>query len=88
MKQLNKDSVVFDAFAGIGPFAIPAAKKGVRKVYANDLNPVSVQYLLENIALNKVRVNYLQPMYGVAHCRYLRVKSRSTTWTRQTSFDK
>ncbi|CAG8701993.1 5848_t:CDS:2, partial [Scutellospora calospora] len=42
-----------DVFAGVGPFAIPAAKKGCI-VYANDLNPASYNYLMENIKLNKV----------------------------------
>jgi len=40
-------------FAGIGPFAIPAAKKGCF-VYANDLNPASFNYLIENAKSNKV----------------------------------
>lgn len=40
--------------AGVGPFSIPAAKKGAF-VYANDLNPCSYQWLCENIRLNKVR---------------------------------
>jgi tRNA (guanine37-N1)-methyltransferase len=41
-------------FAGIGPFSIPAAKKGCT-VLANDLNPKSYHYLQENRKLNKVR---------------------------------
>jgi tRNA (guanine37-N1)-methyltransferase len=46
-----------DVFAGVGPFAIPTAKKGCI-VYANDLNPMSYKYLLENISLNKVIIIY------------------------------
>ena len=42
-----------DMFAGVGPFAIPAAKKGCT-VYANDLNPDSFRFLCENVKLNKV----------------------------------
>ncbi len=45
--------VVCDMMAGIGPFAVPAAMKGCT-VYANDLNPASYKYLLENVRLNKV----------------------------------
>ncbi|KAI4379431.1 hypothetical protein MLD38_005733 [Melastoma candidum] len=44
---------ICDMFAGIGPFAIPAAQKGCI-VYANDLNPDSVKFLKINAKLNKV----------------------------------
>ncbi|GLU09824.1 hypothetical protein SLE2022_266630 [Rubroshorea leprosula] len=44
---------ICDMFAGIGPFAIPAAQKGCF-VYANDLNPDSVHYLQINAKINKV----------------------------------
>ncbi|KAH7104868.1 guanine-N(1)--methyltransferase [Auriculariales sp. MPI-PUGE-AT-0066] len=46
--------VVADAFAGVGPFAIPAAKNRRCLVYANDLNPQSVRWLQENVKKNKV----------------------------------
>jgi len=47
---------VCDVMAGVGPFAMPAAKKGCM-VYANDLNPISYKYMLENKGLNKVRLS-------------------------------
>ena len=46
--------VVCDVMAGIGPFAVPAGKKGVF-VWANDYNPASYDYLKEAIDRNKVR---------------------------------
>jgi tRNA (guanine37-N1)-methyltransferase len=46
-----------DVFAGVGPFAIPAAKNGVT-VYANDLNPESYRWLQANKTLNKVRMQH------------------------------
>ena len=45
-------------FAGVGPFALPAAKKGCA-VLANDLNPSSYKYLKINITENKVCVTPL-----------------------------
>ncbi|KAJ7352959.1 tRNA (guanine(37)-N1)-methyltransferase [Desmophyllum pertusum] len=49
----DSDDVVCDMFAGVGPFAIPAAKKGCT-VYGNDLNPASYEALLKNAKLNRV----------------------------------
>lgn len=42
-----------DVFAGVGPFAIPAARRGCA-VLANDLNPESFRWLQHNAKLNKV----------------------------------
>ncbi len=53
ISSLKEDDVFADAFCGVGPFAIPAAKLGV-KVYANDLNPASVEYLNINSKANGV----------------------------------
>ena len=44
---------MFDVFAGVGPFAIPAAKCGAN-VLANDLNPESFRWLQHNCKLSKV----------------------------------
>ena len=46
--------VICDLMAGVGPFAMPAAKKGLR-VLANDLNPASFKWLKVNAGLNKVQ---------------------------------
>ena len=54
VKKLDSASVVFDIFAGVGPFALPAARKGVIKVFANDKNPNSTYYMQENAKLNHV----------------------------------
>lgn len=45
--------VLYDVFAGVGPFSIPVAK---RKAYvlANDLNPASFKWLEHNVKRNKV----------------------------------
>ncbi len=48
-----EDGIIADVFAGVGPFAVPAAKKGCA-VLANDLNPNSVKWLRKNSEDNKV----------------------------------
>lgn len=48
-----KNCILADMFCGVGPFALPAAKRGIT-VYANDLNPMSYYYLNENTKRNKV----------------------------------
>ena len=53
--QFKSGEIVCDMMAGIGPFALPAGKKGVF-VYANDLNPESYECLKEGIVRNKVCV--------------------------------
>lgn len=51
--QFRPGEIIVDMFAGIGPFAIPAAQQGC-VVFANDLNPTSVKYLKLNSQINKV----------------------------------
>ncbi|XXQ33641.1 tRNA (guanine(37)-N1)-methyltransferase [Plasmodiophora brassicae] len=46
--------VIADMFCGVGPFAVPAARRRSCTVHANDLNPRSVHYLKKNIALNGI----------------------------------
>uniref|UniRef100_A0A4W3GUF6 tRNA (guanine(37)-N1)-methyltransferase n=1 Tax=Callorhinchus milii TaxID=7868 RepID=A0A4W3GUF6_CALMI len=53
---LKPGDVVYDVFAGVGPFAIPAAKKKC-KVIANDLNPDSYKWLVHNCKVNKIDKN-------------------------------
>lgn len=55
------DFSVIDTCCGIGPFAIPLAKKLSSKqfknfeyIFANDLNPDSMKYFIENIKINKL----------------------------------
>nr|CAG4643320.1 EOG090X08TI [Ilyocryptus agilis] len=55
IKTLPQGSVLFDVFAGVGPFAVPAAKIRGCRVFANDLNPHSYEWLKENIRHNKVK---------------------------------
>eukprot|EP00966_Prymnesium_polylepis_P126914 2935172-Prymnesium_polylepis.1 len=53
VQLLSPSEVICDMMAGIGPFAVPAALRGCR-VYANDLNPKSHEYLCANVRANRV----------------------------------
>ncbi|XP_067931767.1 tRNA (guanine(37)-N1)-methyltransferase-like [Watersipora subatra] len=57
ISEVTPDTIVFDAFAGVGPFSVPSAKKGAT-VYANDLNPNSYEALCSNMKSNKVKGEY------------------------------
>lgn len=50
---VEPDERVFDMFAGVGPFVIPAAKRGAECVGV-DLNGAAVEYLRRNIERNGV----------------------------------
>ena len=54
VNKLSRNDILIDPFCGIGPFALPAAKKGC-KVFANDLNPDAVEWLKKNVEVNKIR---------------------------------
>jgi len=53
VERFKEGEMVCDVMAGVGPFAVPAGKKGVF-VWANDLNPECAKGLEEAIQLNKV----------------------------------
>jgi tRNA (guanine37-N1)-methyltransferase len=64
--ELARDGeTVVDLFCGIGPFAILLARYRDVKVYAVDLNPEAVEYLKENILINRVAKKVV-PLLGDA----------------------
>ena len=54
--KLKKYDILYDVMSGVGPFAIPAAKKNCT-VLANDLNPHSYNALVNNCKVNKLKDN-------------------------------
>ncbi|WP_193328789.1 MULTISPECIES: tRNA (guanine(37)-N1)-methyltransferase Trm5b [Pyrococcus] len=48
----KEGEVVFDMFAGVGPYSILLSRKA-KLVFACDINPWAIKYLEENIRLNK-----------------------------------
>uniref|UniRef100_A0A914EC61 tRNA (guanine(37)-N1)-methyltransferase n=1 Tax=Acrobeloides nanus TaxID=290746 RepID=A0A914EC61_9BILA len=88
VEKLDRDCVVFDVFAGIGPFALPAIKKLVAKVFANDLNPTSIEYLKENIKLNKIDPQRIET-YNLDGAQFIReiISEKLTMYLKEDSCD-
>jgi len=62
-KQVKKDEIIIDMFAGIGYFSLAIGKLSkAKKIYAIELNPLSFNYLKENIKLNKI--NNIEAIQG------------------------
>ena len=53
-ERAKEGEVVFDMFAGVGPYSILLAKKA-KMVFACDINPWAIRYLEVNRKLNKVK---------------------------------
>ncbi|MCD6188864.1 MAG: class I SAM-dependent methyltransferase family protein, partial [Thermococcus sp.] len=53
-ERAKEGEVVFDMFAGVGPYSILLAKKA-KIVFACDINPWAIRYLEVNRKLNKVK---------------------------------
>lgn len=58
IKMHEKGDVLYDVFAGVGPFSVPVARRKAF-VLANDLNPASYKWLQYNMKRNKV-TNFMQ----------------------------
>jgi tRNA (guanine37-N1)-methyltransferase len=64
--QVKDGETVVDLFAGVGPFAIPIAKKHENvRVYAVDVNPDAIALLKRNIAVNRAEKQVV-PVLGDA----------------------
>jgi len=60
------DEVVVNMFAGVGCYSIIVAKHSkALKIYSIDVNPVAVQYMQENVKLNRVEERVV-PVHGDA----------------------
>lgn len=53
VEQVRDGERAFDMFAGVGPFAIPFAKRGA-EVVGVDVNEIAIEYLRENARRNDV----------------------------------
>jgi tRNA (guanine37-N1)-methyltransferase len=58
--QIKNTERVLVMFAGVGPYAILAARKTKAEVTAIELNPTAVEYMRWNVHRNKVEVDVLE----------------------------
>ncbi|XP_005112348.1 tRNA (guanine(37)-N1)-methyltransferase [Aplysia californica] len=81
VSSVERESIVYDVFAGIGPFAVPLARKRRCTVFANDLNPSSFQYLRRNVELNKITLGHVHT-YNLDGREFIRTVVRKDLMTR------
>ena len=79
-RQVGKSEVVVNMFAGVGCFSVLIAKHSdAEKVYSIDVNPEAVNYMQENVRINRV-YGKVVPMLGdakeVIEARLLHVADR------------
>lgn len=80
------DELIVDAFAGVGPFALPAARKGCF-VLASDLNPASARSLAANVQLNKVRRRCLSVLMSQLGARIRTGNADGRAWIREATLE-
>ncbi len=62
-KQVKEGEIILDMFAGIGPFPILIAKNHKVDIYATDINKEAINYMKQNIELNKLK-GKIYPILG------------------------
>lgn len=83
LQKLKPGDVLYDVFAGIGPFSVPAAKKGCI-VIANDLNPNSCKWLEVNKTKNRIK-NELLTITNKDGSKFIQedLKKHLITWSKK-----
>ena len=65
-RQVQPGEVILNMFAGVGSYSIIIARHSeAEKIYSIDINPATIQYMQENIGLNKVEEQVI-PIQGDA----------------------
>jgi len=65
-KQVKPGEIVLNMFAGVGCFSIViAVHSAAMKIYSIDINPIAVQFMQENVKLNRVYARVI-PIFGDA----------------------
>ncbi len=61
---VNDGEIIVDMFAGIGYFSLPIAKhSSPEKIFSIEINPVSYNFLIENIKINHLE-DIINPIFG------------------------
>lgn len=71
----EQNDIVYDIFAGVGPFSVPAATKKKCLVLSNDLNPKSYEYLKENYKANMGRIIRNEPKINILNEEFERFQA-------------
>jgi tRNA (guanine37-N1)-methyltransferase len=62
-EQVKDEELILDMFTGVGPFPILIAKNKKIKMYGVDINEIAIDYLKENIKINKLK-GVVCPIHG------------------------
>jgi tRNA (guanine37-N1)-methyltransferase len=54
--QINDDDIVWDLFCGVGSFSLTLASKKSVTIHANDINPVAISLLEQNLRQNRKKL--------------------------------
>lgn len=67
--NFQEKEIIFDLFAGVGPFSIQIARKHNVLIHAFDINPEAYFYLKENIKINTLRGEVFPYNFDIAELR-------------------
>jgi len=79
-KVVKEKEVIFDLFSGIGYFSLLIAKNSKPKIiYAFELNPISYNFLVENININKINAEreVIRPIHGDSNQEMLKIGEKA-----------
>ena len=79
-KIVRKNEIIFDLFSGIGYFSLLIAKySNPKAIYAFELNPISYEFLVENIKINKLNADreVIWPIHGDSNIEMLKIGEKA-----------
>jgi len=77
---VTENEIVFDLFSGIGYFSLIIGKySNPKKIYSFEMNPISYDFLVENIKLNKINKDrqVIETILGDSNETMLKIKEKA-----------